>query len=355
MGIPHRRQSPPILLCRAAGWDGRFISLGHRSPGLPTIVTLAPSTSFPALHRGVLQTLQVNLGYHCNQACRHCHVGAGPWREERMEAATVSLIPAVLAACDLRTLDLTGGAPELHPQFRSLVQEARNLSVEVIDRCNLTVLLEPGQEDLASFLAAHAVTVVASLPCYEAETVDRQRGAGVFNRSLEGLKRLNSLGYGKEDSGLPLHLVYNPQGPTLPPAQKPLEAAFKDALATEHGVVFNTLKVLTNMPIQRFADQLSREGSLESYKELLRAHHAPANLDHVMCRTLISVDWQGRLFDCDFNQMLATPAPLGSHLKDLLRGLPPQTPIRVGDHCFGCTAGHGSSCGGALRVEEEAA
>lgn len=317
------------------------------------MVTLAQPSRFPALHRDILRTLQVNLGYHCNQACSHCHVGAGPWREERMEAATVALIPEVLAACGLRTLDLTGGAPELHPLFRSLVRQARDQQVEVIDRCNLTVLLEPGQEDLAAFLAAHAVTVVASLPCYEADTVDRQRGVGVFARSLEGLKQLNRLGYGQEGSGLRLDLVYNPQGPTLPPAQGPLEAAFKEALAREHGVVFNALKVLTNMPIQRFADQLRRQGSLESYQELLRANHAAVNLDRVMCRSLISVDWQGRLFDCDFNQMLGEPAPVGIHLRDLLRGLPSQAPIRVGDHCFGCTAGHGSSCGGALSGGEE--
>jgi radical SAM/Cys-rich protein len=272
-----------------------------------------------------------------------------------MEAATVSLIPAVLAARKLSTLDLTGGAPELHPQFRSLVKEARGLRVEVIDRCNLTVLSEPGQEDLAAFLAAHGVTVVASLPCYQAESVDRQRGAGVFTRSMEGLKRLNRLGYGQADSGLFLHLVYNPQGPTLPPAQSPLEAAYKEALAKEHGVVFNTLKVLTNMPIQRFADQLRQEGTLHHYQALLQANHAPENFNHVMCRTMISVDWQGRLYDCDFNQMLALPSPAGAHLRDLLRGLPPLAPIRVADHCFGCTAGHGSSCGGALRVEPEPA
>ena len=313
-------------------------------------VTLAQSCRFPALHRDVLRTLQVNLGYYCNQACSHCHVAAGPWREERMDAATVSLIPAVLAARQLRTLDLTGGAPELHPHFRSLVKEARDLGVEVIDRCNLTVLLEPGQADLAEFLATHRVTVVASLPCYEADSVDRQRGSGVFARSLEGLKQLNRLGYGQEASGLQLHLVYNPQGPTLPPAQRSLEATYKEALARRHGVVFNELKVLTNMPIQRFADQLKRQGTWETYQELLRANHAAENLEWVMCRTLISVDWQGKLYDCDFNQMLGVAAPLGRHLKDLLGDLPARAPIQVGDHCYGCTAGHGSSCGGALSA-----
>ena len=317
--------------------------------------TLSDPSSFPAIRREILRTLQVNLGYRCNQACSHCHVAAGPWRQESMEAATVSLIPAVLAACELRTLDLTGGAPELHPLFRSLVRQARDMGVEVIDRCNLTVVLEPGQEDLAEFLAGQGVTVVASLPCYTEESVDRQRGAGVFERSLKGLKQLNGLGYGQAGSGLQLHLVYNPQGPTLPPAQRALEAAYKEALARDHGVVFNELKVITNMPIQRFADQLNRQGTLATYRELLRNNHATENLDRVMCRTLISVDWRGRLYDCDFNQMLETPSPLGTHLSDLLRGLPPQAPIQVGDHCYGCTAGHGSSCGGALRQLEEAA
>ncbi len=315
------------------------------------MVTLAPPTAFPPLARGELQTLQVNLGYRCNQACRHCHVDAGPWREERMDPETVALIPEVLRVRNLRSLDLTGGAPELHPQFRELVREARRLEVEVIDRCNLTVLLEPDQEDLACFLADQGVVVVASLPCVEAETVDRQRGAGVFARSLEALKRLNSLGYGRDGSGLALHLVYNPQGPSLPPAQKPLEALYRDALRREHGVVFNTLKVLANMPIQRFADQLRREGTLERYQTLLRDSHSPENLPSVMCRSLISVDWQGRLYDCDFNQMLALPAPAGTHLRDLLRHPPEGAAISVAEHCFGCTAGQGSSCGGALKKE----
>jgi radical SAM/Cys-rich protein len=318
---------------------------------MPTQVATPPT--FPALDRGDLHTLQVNLGYLCNQSCSHCHVAAGPWRSERMDPSTVALIPQVLRARRLRTLDLTGGAPELHPQFRSLVEQARGIGVEVIDRCNLTVLLEPGQETLAAFLADHRVTVVASLPCYQADNVDRQRGKGVFARSLEALQRLNQLGYGQKDSGLLLHLVYNPLGPTLPPPQKPLELAFKTALAQEHGVEFNQLKVMSNMPIQRFADQLEREGTLETYKELLRANHAQANLDRVMCRSLISVDWQGQLYDCDFNQMLGLPSPIGRHLSDLLQPSPEKAPIRVGEHCYGCTAGSGSSCGGALRSEEE--
>ncbi|MEB3335048.1 MAG: arsenosugar biosynthesis radical SAM (seleno)protein ArsS [Cyanobacteriota bacterium] len=315
--------------------------------------TRSAALGFPSLRRQHLQTLQVNLGYRCNQACSHCHVDAGPWRTERMDDETVDLVPRVLAARGLRTLDLTGGAPELHPRFRPLVARARDLGVEVIDRCNLTILQEPGQEDLADFLADQRVTVVASLPCHQAETVDRQRGRGVFARSLEGLKQLNALGYGQEGSGLTLDLVFNPQGPSLPPAQGSLEVAFKEVLGREHGIVFNHLKVLANMPIQRFAEQLRREGTLETYQELLRSQHAEANLERVMCRTLVSVDWRGRLFDCDFNQMLGQPAPLGVHLADLLLDPAPSAPIHVGDHCYGCTAGNGSSCGGALTEPSE--
>lgn len=313
--------------------------------------TVAP-TDFPSLHRDDLQTLQVNLGYRCNQACSHCHVDAGPWRMELMDPTTVSLIPRVLEARQLQGLDLTGGAPELHPQFRSLVRAARGMGVEVIDRCNLTILLEDGQEDLAAFLAEQGVTVVASLPCYQAENVDRQRGKGVFGRSVEGLKRLNQLGYGVSGSGLALHLVVNPLGANLPGPQTRLEARFKEVLGREHGVVFNQLLVMCNMPIQRFADELERQGTLLAYQELLRSHHAEANLAKVMCRSLISVDWEGRLYDCDFNQMLGLPSSLGGHLEDLLQPIPSHAPIQVGDHCYGCTAGHGSSCGGALSVEE---
>ncbi|MFN6340661.1 MAG: arsenosugar biosynthesis radical SAM (seleno)protein ArsS [Cyanobacteriota bacterium] len=314
-------------------------------------VTTAP---FPPLYRQELHTLQVNLGYRCNQACHHCHVGAGPWRRERMDPDTVSLIPQVLRAQQLRTLDLTGGAPELHERFRFLVQAAREMGVTVIDRCNLTILLEEGQEDLAPFLAAQRVIVVASLPCYQSDNVDRQRGQGVFARSIEGLRRLNQLGYGQDGSALELHLVYNPLGATLPPAEGPLEEAYKTALARDHGVVFNRLRVMTNMPIQRFADQLAREGALLDYKEMLRSQHAPANLERVMCRSLVSVDWRGRLYDCDFNQMLDLPSRLGLHLSDLLRPLAARAPITVADHCFGCTAGSGSSCGGALSGEGRA-
>jgi radical SAM/Cys-rich protein len=309
-------------------------------------------SAFPALHRGVLTTLQVNLGYRCNQACRHCHVDAGPTRTESMDAATVALIAPVLQARRISCLDLTGGAPELHPGFRDLVRQARALGVEVIDRCNLTILSEPGQEDLADFLAEQGVRVVASLPCYQEANVDRQRGGGVFERSIAGLRRLNALGYGHPGSRLDLTLVYNPQGPTLPPPQAALEADYRRVLGDAYGIVFHRLYALANMPIHRFAASLAAEGSLESYRELLRTHHEPANLSAVMCRSLISVDWQGHLHDCDFNQMLGLPAggPALGHLRDLLTMDPAGAAIAVAEHCFGCTAGSGSSCGGALAA-----
>jgi len=316
----------------------------------PPVAPAAPPVApFPGLHRDRLHTLQVNLGYRCNQSCSHCHVNAGPSRSESMDPATLALIEPVLRARGLRCLDLTGGAPELHPGFRGLVRQARRLGVEVIDRCNLTILSEPGQEDLAEFLAAEGVTVVASLPCYLPANVDRQRGAGVFDRSLEGLRRLNALGYGQPGSPLALHLVFNPQGPVLPPPQAALEADYRRVLADGHGLVFHRLLALANMPIQRFAAVLEAAGELESYRQLLRQAHRPANLDQVMCLELISVDWQGRLHDCDFNQQLGLGIPGGpAHLRDLLHQDPAGAPIRTAEHCFGCTAGSGSSCGGAL-------
>ena len=311
--------------------------------------TLAPP--FQALRRGRLDTMQVNLGYRCNQSCSHCHVGAGPSRTEMMAAETMALVPAVLRARDITCLDLTGGAPELHPGFRDLVRQARGLGVAVIDRCNLTILSEPGHEDLAGFLAHEQVKVVASLPCYSADNVDRQRGDGVFERSLSGLRQLNALGYGDPSSGLELDLVYNPQGPSLPPPQAALEADYRRELADRFGLRFNRLFTITNMPIQRFAAVLQQQGQLESYRALLRQHHNPANLEQVMCRSTLSVDWQGFLFDCDFNQMLDLPAGTGrdrAHLRQLLEQDPGGEPIAVAEHCFGCSAGAGSSCGGAL-------
>ncbi|GCB05232.1 arsenosugar biosynthesis radical SAM (seleno)protein ArsS [Ralstonia sp. SET104] len=309
-------------------------------------------TDFPAIRRTTLDTLQVNLGYRCNQACVHCHVNAGPNRTEMMDRDTVELVLAVLAARRLTALDLTGGAPELSPHFRDLVSRARALGVRVIDRCNLTILFEPGQQDLADFLAHKQVEVVASLPCYESDNVDRQRGAGVFDKSIAALRELNARGYGRPGSALTLNLVYNPQGPVLPPAQAKLQAAYQRELSERYGIVFNQLYVLANMPIQRFGSMLVSKGLFASYMQQLRENHCAANLEGVMCRHLISVDWQGYLYDCDFNQMLqlplrwsGTPHP---HLRDLLKQDMIGQPIVIADHCYGCTAGQGSSCGGAL-------
>jgi radical SAM/Cys-rich protein len=311
----------------------------------------ATSPAFPPLHRGRLDILQVNLGYLCNQSCSHCHVNAGPSRTEMMDAATIALVTAVLRQRGITSLDLTGGAPELHPGFRALVRQARGMGVTVMDRCNLTILSEPGQEDLARFLASQGVKVVASLPCYSAGNVDRQRGDGVFDRSIAGLRQLNALGYGVENSVLELDLVFNPQGPSLPPPQATLEADYRRELAQHFGIRFNRLFTITNMPIQRFAAVLRQQGQLESYMALLHSRHNPANLAQVMCRSTLSVDWQGLLYDCDFNQMLGLAAGGRSsrpHLRELLERDPSGEPIAVAAHCFGCTAGAGSSCGGAL-------
>ena len=323
-------------------------------PTLPLLVR----SDFPALRRRSVDTLQINLGYRCNQSCLHCHVNAGPNRTEEMSRDTITAVLAFLAASpDVRTLDLTGGAPELHPQFRSLVVSARSRGVRVIDRCNLTILEEPGQDGLAEFLAAHGVEVVASMPCYLEDNVDRQRGKGTFGASIRGLQRLNALGYGQPGSDLVLNLVYNPQGPSLPPRQESLQQDYKRHLATHFGVVFNQLFTLANMPIQRFGSMLVSKGQFNSYMGLLRAAHREDNLEQVMCRSLVSVDWQGYLYDCDFNQQLGLPIgiPTGGtgktrvHLTDVTAEALEGLPIRVADHCFGCTAGQGSSCGGALE------
>ena len=306
---------------------------------------------FPALRRARLDTLQVNLGYKCNQSCLHCHVNAGPNRTEMMDDATLALIPQVLTVRALGTLDITGGAPELHPGFRGLVRAARAQGVRVIDRCNLTILFEPGQDGLAAFLAEQRVEVVASMPCYSVANVDRQRGDGVFDKSIAALQQLNAIGYGQPDSSLVLNLVYNPQGAVLPPEQQGLQADYKRELFSNFGIVFNELFALTNMPIQRFGSTLVSKGTFDSYMDLLKDSFLAQNLPGVMCRNTVSVDWQGWLSDCDFNQQLGLPLGVSSlrrHLRDLLKtGLDDQ-PIRVAGHCFGCTAGQGSSCGGAL-------
>lgn len=309
-------------------------------------------TDFPAIKRDGLQTLQVNLGYLCNQTCQHCHVNAGPNRTELMDSGTVDLVLQVLERHKVQLLDLTGGAPEMNPHFKRLVSEARSRGVRVMDRCNLTILSEPGHEDLAEFLAHHQVEVTASMPCYSPANVDQQRGQGVFDRSISGLQRLNALGYGKENSPLTLNLVYNPLGASLPPPQAALEADYKRELHKHFGIEFNQIFTITNMPIQRFGAVLLAKGQFDDYMQLLKNAYRPDNLQTVMCRSLVSVDWQGYLYDCDFNQMLDLPVPEEAgarlHLRDLLQREHLNQAIRVGEHCYGCTAGQGSSCGGAL-------
>ena len=312
---------------------------------------LLEQTRFPAIARSRLDTLQVNLGYKCNQTCLHCHVNAGPNRTEMMDDDMLALVPQVLAARGIKTLDLTGGAPELNTGFRVLVQAARAQGVRVIDRCNLTILFEPGQDDLAEFLAEQQVEVVASMPCYSVANVDKQRGDGVFDKSIAALQRLNSLGYGQPGSGLTLNLVYNPQGAVLPPNQQQLQADYKRELLAHFGIVFNDLFALTNMPIQRFGSTLVSKGTFDTYMALLQHSFQADNLAGVMCRTTVSVDWQGWLSDCDFNQQLGLPlgtSGVRRHLRNLLSITLQDQPIRVAGHCFGCTAGQGSSCGGAL-------
>ncbi|MEO6696657.1 MAG: arsenosugar biosynthesis radical SAM (seleno)protein ArsS [Gammaproteobacteria bacterium] len=309
-------------------------------------------TDFPALRRAKLETLQVNLGYLCNQSCLHCHVNAGPTRKEIMQRDTVDCVLDYLRATRVSTLDLTGGAPEMNPHFKTLVRAARDLGVRVIDRCNLTILEQPGYEDMAEFLAGLRVEITASLPCYLEDNVNSQRGDGVFQASIRVLQRLNSLGYGQPGSGLALNLVYNPLGPSLPPPQQTLQQDYKNYLGEHYGIVFNHLYSLANMPIQRFGSTLISKGQFEDYMGLLRGAHQDANLDSVMCRSLISVDWQGYVYDCDFNQMLNLPLRLDGrprvHLRELIEVNLEGRAIVVKDHCYGCTAGQGSSCGGAL-------
>lgn len=311
------------------------------------------ATDFPPLRRKRLEALQVNLGYKCNQTCLHCHVNAGPNRTEMMERETIADVIAFIRASGVKTVDITGGAPELSPHFRTLVLAARNLGVRAIDRCNLTVLEQPGQEDTAEFLSANAVEIVASLPCYLEENVNAQRGGGVFAASIRSLKKLNALGYGAPGSRLVLNLVYNPQGPSLPPPQEKLEADYHRHLEQRYGVSFNHLYVLANMPIQRFGSTLISKGQFEHYMALLRNAYQPQHLESVMCRTLLSVDWRGYAYDCDFNQMLGLPLQMEgrprAHLRQLVGKDLDGNPIAVKDHCYGCTAGQGSSCGGALK------
>lgn len=310
------------------------------------------ASDFPSLQRSGLDCLQVNLGYTCNLSCTHCHVNAGPKRTEQMDLDTIDLVLEVIEQRGVKTLDLTGGAPEMNPNFAYLVEKARSLNIEVIDRCNLTILLEPGFEWLADFLAKNGVTLVASLPCYSEANVAEQRGKGVFQKSIEALKILNQLGYGK--GRLSLNLVYNPNGAFLPPAQQQLEQDYKKELWNSYRIEFDSLYTITNMPISRFGAVLQAKGALDDYLDLLRSSFVPENLEALMCKSTISVDWQGRLYDCDFNQMLNLPLKGCSgengldHLRDLLSADLHGHRIVTGSHCYGCAAGQGSSCGGAL-------
>jgi len=309
-------------------------------------------SDFPAMRRLGVDTLQANLGYRCNQSCAHCHVNAGPSRTEMMDRDTADLLLDVAVRHGVSTLDLTGGAPELNPHFRHLVTRARALGLRVIDRCNLSVLEEPGQEDLAQFLADHGVMITASLPCYLESNVDAQRGRGVHARSIAALRRLNALGYGA-GGALELNLVYNPLGPTLPPPQQALELDYKRELQARHGIGFDRLLTLANLPIARFGAVLLAQGQFDDYLALLKHNFVHANLGQVMCRRLLSVDWRGFVYDCDFNQMLDLPLLASDrrmHLRDLLGELPLDAPIVTGAHCYGCAAGQGSSCSGALAA-----
>lgn len=298
-----------------------------------------------------LTTLQINVGKLCNQVCHHCHVDAGPQRTEIMTKETMDQVLRVLAATpSITTIDITGGAPEMNPHFEYLVRECRKLDRTIIDRCNLTVFFVKGKDHLPKFLADHGVEIIASLPCYQEDNVDAQRGKGVFDRSIAALQQLNALDYGKEGSGLHLNLVYNPLGPSLPPPQEELQADFQEELWTRFRIQFNRLFTITNMPISRFLEDLVAEGQLEEYYALLVNSFNPIAVEGLMCRSLLSVGWDGRLYDCDFNQMLNLPLHSASpqHIRDFSLDSMLNRTINVDSHCFGCTAGSGSSCGGAL-------
>lgn len=322
--------------------------------GAPPFEATCAAAGVSPLRRGAATVLQLNIGLYCNQACRHCHVESSPRRSEAMSAEVAARCVALMdASPSVATVDLTGGAPELAPQFEYLVREATARGLEVIDRCNLTVLLEPGQEGLAAFLAEHRVRVVASLPCYSPENVDAQRGGGVFARSVAGLRALNAAGYGRPGTGLALDLVYNPGGAFLAPPQAALEATYRTELREAYGVEFTSLFCLNNMPIKRWADELARRGEADAYMALLVNGFNPGAAEGLMCRDTASVGWDGRLYDCDFNQQLelglggGAGAPRSVFDVGSLEELTGRA-IAVGSHCYGCTAGAGSSCGGAL-------
>ncbi|MGY6277641.1 arsenosugar biosynthesis radical SAM (seleno)protein ArsS [Methylomonas sp. MgM2] len=310
-------------------------------------------SDFPAIFRKALEVLQINLGYLCNLSCVHCHVNAGPKRTELMSNQTLRQVMRFAETADIRTLDLTGGAPEMHPRFRELVAEARGKGISVIDRCNLTILEEPDYAGMAEFLAEKQVEIIASLPCYLEQNVDKQRGKGVFNASIAALRKLNALGYGRPHGQLKLNLVFNPQGAVLPPDQQQLELTYKQHLRQDYGIVFNKLYALANMPIQRFGSLLVSQGRLGQYLTLLHDSFNADNLEHLMCRSTLSIDWQGYVYDCDFNQMLAMPLAAGNrrHISELSPADLTGAPIATAAHCYGCTAGQGSSCGGALEKQ----
>jgi len=306
--------------------------------------------SFPLIKKEYIETLQINIGLKCNQACKHCHVNSSPLRTERMSNEIISLIPKVIEKYKIKTLDITGGAPEMHPEFRNLITTLSDKNIDIIDRCNLTIFFEDGFEDLPQFLAKNNVIVTASLPCYEKDNVDLQRGYGVFDKSINALKILNDLGYGKQKDGLQLNLVYNPINPILPPSQEILEADYKRILFEKYNISFNNLYTITNMPINRYADSLNRENKLDSYYKLLKENFNKNNLENLMCKKTISVNWQGQIYDCDFNQQINLKGNKGPKtLSDLInKSFKFNYGVAVNQHCFACTAGAGSSCGGTL-------
>ena len=305
---------------------------------------------FPSIYKEPIETLQINIGYKCNQACKHCHVNSSPLRTEKMSNEMISLIPKIIEKYKIKTLDITGGAPELHPEFKNLITSLSTKQVDIIDRCNLTIFFEEGYEDLPQFLAKNKVIVTASLPCYEKNNVDLQRGFGVFEKSINAIKILNDLGYGKKENGLQLNLVYNPVSPILPPSQEILEKDYKKILFEKYNIVFNNLYTITNMPINRYEESLRREGKLNTYYKLLKENFNEKNLENLMCKKTISVNWLGEIYDCDFNQQINFRENKGPKtLFDLLdESFTFDYKIAVKEHCFACTAGAGSSCGGTL-------
>ena len=305
---------------------------------------------FPSINKEPIETLQINIGYRCNQACKHCHVNSSPMRTEKMSNEIITLIPRIIDKYKIKTLDITGGAPELHPEFRNLVTSLSNKKIDIIDRCNLTIFFEEGYEDLPQFLARNNVIVTASLPCYEKNNVEVQRGYGVFDKSIKALKILNDLGYGKSKNGLQLNLVYNPINPILPPPQAILENDYKKILFEKYDISFNNLYTITNMPINRYSDSLRREGKLNTYHKLLKENFNNDNLENLMCKKTISVNWLGEIYDCDFNQQINLRGNKGPKtLSDLMNNsFKFDYEVAVKEHCFACTAGSGSSCGGTL-------